>query len=59
METFSGTPSVDAPVVRKLAVSQLRRGGMHAKEKESAMMKNAYRNLNDSEGSAPAGETYR
>ena len=40
MDTFRGTARVDAPVPRRFAVNQLKRGGMHAKAKESAMMKN-------------------
>ena len=39
MDTLRGTASVDAPVPWRFAVSQLRRGGMQANEKDSAMTK--------------------
>lgn len=39
IETFKGTARVAAPVPRKLAVSQLRSGGILEKEKDTAMHK--------------------
>ena len=40
IETFRGTARVAAPVLRRFAVNQLSRGGMHANAKDSAIMKN-------------------
>lgn len=53
MDTLSGTASVKAPVLRKLAVNQLSNGGMQENENESAIMKTPYRALNDVGGRAP------
>ncbi len=40
IETFRGTARVAAPVLRRFAVNQLNRGGIHANAKDNAMMKN-------------------
>lgn len=53
METFNGTANVAAPVLRKFAVSQLRRGGMLEKEKDTATQSMPYRALNEDSGRAP------
>ena len=53
METFIGTPRVVAPVLRRLAVSQLRSGGFTAKENGTATQSKAYRALNAWDGRAP------
>lgn len=51
--TFSGTARVDAPVLRRLPVNQLRRGGILANENVTATQSMPYRALKESGGSAP------
>ena len=53
IETFNGTANVAAPVLCRFAVSQLRRGGMLEKEKDTATQSIPYRALNENSGRAP------
>lgn len=53
-ETLRGSASVAAPVLLKFAMSQLRSGGILAKENVTATQSSPYRALNDCGGKAPA-----
>ena len=55
-DTLRGTASVEAAVFRRLAVSQLSKGGMLAKENDTAMQRIPYRALKDVGGNAPRPE---
>ncbi len=56
-EPLSGTASVDAPVPRRFAVSQLRVGPEMENANETATHSTAYRAVNASAGSDPSNST--